>query len=56
MGGSAGATIQGSLMVRGSSDPDDNTIMMAPGHLVGFGLFTNATIDQQSTRAAARTT
>jgi cyanophycinase len=46
MGGSAGATIQGSFMVRGSSDPDDNTIMMAPGHLVGFGLFTNATIDQ----------
>jgi cyanophycinase len=46
MGGSAGATIQGSFMVRGSSDPDDNTIMMAPGHLAGFGLFTNATIDQ----------
>jgi peptidase E len=34
MGGSAGATIQGSFMVRGSSDPDDNTIMMAPSHLV----------------------
>ena len=46
MGGSAGATIQGSFMVRGSSDPDDNTIMMAPGHEVGFGFFTNVTIDQ----------
>jgi cyanophycinase len=46
MGGSAGATIQGSYMVRGSSHPDDNTIMMAPGHEVGFGFFTNVTIDQ----------
>jgi len=45
-GGSAGATIQGSFMVRASSDPDDNTIMIAPAHLVGFGLFTNVTIDQ----------
>jgi cyanophycinase len=45
-GGSAGATVQGSYMVRGSSTPDDNTIMMAPGHEIGFGLFTNATIDQ----------
>lgn len=45
-GGSAGATIQGSYMVRGSSDPDDNTIMMAPGHETGFGFFTNVTIDQ----------
>jgi cyanophycinase len=45
-GGSAGATIQGSYMVRGSSDPDDNTIMMAPGHEIGFGFFTNVTIDQ----------
>jgi cyanophycinase len=46
MGGSAGATIQGSYMVRGSSNPDDNTIMMAPGHEVGFAFFTNVTIDQ----------
>jgi cyanophycinase len=46
MGGSAGATIQGSYMIRGSSNPDDNTIMMAPGHEVGFGLLTNATIDK----------
>ena len=45
-GGSAGATIQGSYMVRGSKDPDDNTIMMAPGHEVGFGFLTNATFDQ----------
>jgi cyanophycinase len=45
-GGSSGATVQGSYMVRGSSDPDDNTIMMAPGHEIGFGFFTNVTIDQ----------
>jgi cyanophycinase len=45
-GGSAGATVQGSYMVRGSSDPDDNTIMMAPGHEIGFGFFTNVTVDQ----------
>ncbi len=36
-GGSAGATIQGSYMVRGSKEPDDNTIMMAPGHEIGLG-------------------
>ncbi len=45
-GGSAGATVQGSYMVRGSSNPDDNTIMMAAGHEIGFGFFTNVTIDQ----------
>ena len=45
-GGSAGATIQGSYMVRGSKDPDDNKIMMAPGHELGFGFLTNATFDQ----------
>ena len=45
-GGSAGATVQGSFMVRGSSDPDDNHIMMAPAHEIGFGFFTNVTIDQ----------
>ena len=33
-------------MVRWSKDPDDNTIMMAPGHEVGFGFMTNATFDQ----------
>jgi cyanophycinase len=45
-GGSAGATIQGSYMVRGSAMPDDNKIMMAPGHEIGFGFVTNATFDQ----------
>ena len=45
-GGSAGATIQGSYMVRGSAVPDDNKIMMAPGHEIGFGFMTNATFDQ----------
>ena len=33
-------------MLRGSSSPDDNRIMMAPGHETGFGLFTNTAIDQ----------
>jgi cyanophycinase len=33
-------------MVRGSAIPDDNTIMMAPGHEIGFGFVTNATFDQ----------
>ncbi|MGH9482772.1 MAG: cyanophycinase, partial [Terriglobales bacterium] len=45
-GGSAGASIQASFMVRGSETPDDNHIMMAPGHETGFGLFTNVAIDQ----------
>lgn len=33
-------------MVRGSAVPDDNKIMMAPDHEIGFGFLTNATIDQ----------
>ncbi len=50
-GGSAGATIQGSYLVRGASaipgNPDgDNTIMMSPGHEKGFGLLRNSAIDQ----------
>jgi cyanophycinase len=50
-GGSAGATIQGSFLVRGAPgtprNPDgDNTIMMSPGHEVGFGLLPNSAIDQ----------
>ena len=50
-GTSAGATIQGSYMVRGASgnvsDPDgDNTILMSPGHEVGFGFLQKITIDQ----------
>ena len=50
-GESAGATIQGSFLVRGApgddKNPDgDNTIMMAPGHETGFGLLENSAIDQ----------
>ena len=45
-GGSAGASIQASFMVRGQSSPDDNRVMMAEGHTTGFGLFTNVAIDQ----------
>jgi cyanophycinase len=50
-GGSAGATIQGSFLVRGAPgtprNPDgDNTIMMSPGHETGFGLLANSAIDQ----------
>ncbi len=50
-GSSAGATIQGSYMVRGASgtpeNPDgDNRIMMAPGHETGFGLLADSAIDQ----------
>ena len=50
-GSSAGATIQGSYLVRGApgdgKNPDgDNTIMMSPGHEMGFALLTNAAIDQ----------
>jgi cyanophycinase len=50
-GSSAGATIQGSYLVRGASgdakNPDgDNTIMMAKGHEAGFGLLPNSAIDQ----------
>jgi cyanophycinase len=43
-GSSAGATIQGSYLVRGS--PKGNTIMMAKGHEQGFGFLENAAIDQ----------
>jgi cyanophycinase len=51
MGGSAGATIQGSFLVRGApgtlDNPDgDNTIMMYPGYETGFGLLPNTAIDQ----------
>lgn len=40
VGKSAGATIEGSYLVRGFSNPDDNAITMAPGHGAGFGLIT----------------
>jgi len=43
-GSSAGATIQGSYMVRGARE--GNTIMMAPGYEIGFGYLKNVTIDQ----------
>jgi cyanophycinase len=43
-GSSAGATIQGSYLVRGA--PEGNTIMMSPGHEVGFGFVRNVAIDQ----------
>ncbi|HEY2496586.1 MAG TPA: cyanophycinase [Candidatus Angelobacter sp.] len=50
-GGSAGATIQGSFLVRGAPgtprNPDgDNRIMMAPGYTTGFGLLPSSAIDQ----------
>ncbi|HTW74983.1 MAG TPA: cyanophycinase [Steroidobacteraceae bacterium] len=56
-GSSAGATIQGSFLVRGAAgtpgNPDgDNTIMMSPGHEAGFGLLADSAIDQHvDTRA-----
>jgi len=43
-GSSAGATIQGSYMLRGA--PEGNTIMMAKGHEEGFALLKNSAIDQ----------
>lgn len=43
-GSSAGATIQGSYLVRGA--PEGNTIMMAKGHEVGFGFLKKSAIDQ----------
>jgi cyanophycinase len=43
-GSSAGATIQGSYLVRGS--PQSNKILMAPGYERGFGYLSNVAIDQ----------
>ena len=43
-GSSAGATIQGSYLVRGA--PEGNHIMMSPGHEEGFGFLRNSAIDQ----------
>ena len=43
-GSSAGATIQGSYMVRGS--PEGNHIMMAAGHEEGFAFLRNTAVDQ----------
>ena len=43
-GSSAGATIQGSFMVRG--DPSGNTIMVSPTHTAGLALIKDCAIDQ----------
>ena len=43
-GSSAGATIQGSYLVRGA--PEGNHIMMSPGHEEGFGFLRQSAIDQ----------
>ncbi len=47
-GSSAGATIQGSYLVRGS--PRSNKILMAPGYERGFGYLSNVAIDQHVTQ------
>lgn len=46
-GSSAGASIQGSYMVRGAVE--GNTIMMAPGHERGFGFLRHTAVDQHLT-------
>ena len=43
-GSSAGATIQGSYLVRGAVE--GNTVMMSPGHEQGLGFLRNSAIDQ----------
>src|SRR5205823_2368933 len=43
-GSSAGATIQGSYLVRGA--PGGNTILMSRGHEKGFGYLKHVAIDQ----------
>jgi cyanophycinase len=43
-GSSAGASIMGSFLVRGS--PSGNRVLMAPGHERGLGLLLNVAIDQ----------
>ncbi len=45
-GSSAGATVQGSYLVRGA--PEGNQIMMAEGHEVGFGFLKDVAIDQHA--------
>jgi len=47
-GTSAGATIQGSYLVRGAVE--GNEIMMSPGHEEGFGFLRNTAIDQHVVR------
>jgi cyanophycinase len=48
-GSSAGASIQGSYLVRGAPS-NDSTIMMSPGHETGFGLLADSAIDQHVNR------
>ena len=43
-GSSAGATIQGSYLVRGAVE--GNTVMMSPGHEKGFAYLKNVAVDQ----------
>lgn len=43
-GSSAGATIQGSYLVRGARE--GNTLMMAPGYETGMGFLRNVAVDQ----------
>jgi len=43
-GTSAGASIQGSYLIRGS--PESNKVLMSPGHERGFGFLSNVAIDQ----------
>ena len=51
-GSSAGATIQGSYLLRGA--PEGNRIMMSPGHEEGFGFLRAVAIDQHvNTRGRA---
>ena len=45
-GSSAGATVQGSYLVRGA--PEGNHIMMAKGHEEGFGFLEQTAIDQHA--------
>ncbi|MCB1089452.1 MAG: cyanophycinase, partial [Verrucomicrobiae bacterium] len=45
-GSSAGATVQGSYLVRGA--PEGNQIMMAKGHEQGFGFLPDSAIDQHA--------
>ena len=50
-GASAGATFQGSLLIRGQPGPPfnpdgDNTVMLAPGHETGLGFLENTAVDQ----------
>jgi cyanophycinase len=47
-GSSAGATIQGSYLVRGARE--GNSIMMAPGYEQGFGYLRNVAVDQHLIR------